>query len=56
MSGYISLFTGFLMEMLEIKEPGLRVYNGCQVKFKECQGADFLPGNMKTEPITLIRS
>lgn len=31
-----------LMEMLQVEEPGLRVYNVCQVKFKDYQGADFL--------------
>lgn len=50
LSGYILLFTGVLMGMLEIEEPGLRVYSVCQVKFKDCQGADFLPGNVKTQP------
>ena len=49
-SGCILLFAGVLMGMLEIEEPGLRVYNICQVKFKDCQGTDFLPGNVKTQP------
>ena len=30
--------------------------NICQVKFKGWQGAEFLPRNVKTEPITLIRT
>lgn len=36
--------------------PGLRVDNACQVKFDDCQGADFLPGNVKTKPITSMRT
>lgn len=55
-SGYILLFAGVFMEMLRDRGPGLRVYNVCQVKFEDCQGADFLPGNVKTEPLTLIRT
>ena len=54
--GCILLFAGALMEMWEIEEPGLRAYNICQIKFKNCQGADFLLGNVKTKPITLIRT
>lgn len=51
-SRYILLFAGVLVEMLEIEEPGLRVYNVCQVKFKDCQRAYFLPVHVETEPIT----
>lgn len=39
------------MDILEIEEPGLKVYNVYQVKFKVCQGVDFLPGNVKTKPM-----
>lgn len=54
-SGYI-LFAGVLMEMLEIEDPGLKVYNVCQAKFEDCQGANFLPENVRIEPMTRIRS
>lgn len=55
-SGYILLFAGELMELLAIKGPGLRVYNVCQVKFQDLQGADFLPGNVKTKPINFSKN
>lgn len=41
------------MEMLGVEEPGPRVWDGCQVQFKDCQRANVLPGNVKIEPITL---
>lgn len=39
-----------------VEGPGLRVYDTCRVKFKDCQGADFLHGSVKTEAITLMRT
>jgi hypothetical protein len=36
-----------LMEMLEMEEPGLRVYDVWEVMVKDCQRANFLPGNVK---------
>lgn len=42
-----------LMEMVEGEEPGLRGYDGYQLKFKDCQRANVLPGNVNTEPETI---